>query len=168
MLTAALSLGGVACDSNPVTEGGGVPPRVMSATNPAVEPGQEAVTPHFAMSVRSSRPCTVEAHLKPPEDVAKFAVEVELRALGEAEVPAGATGETGMRPGAAAAAEGQEFESTLAGCRPLLTAQRLKKPQSARGWITFDIPETARPASLIYRPVIIGTGSEKVELLLGH
>lgn len=162
MLTAALSLGGVACDSNPVTEGGGVPPRVMSATNPAVEPGQEAVTPHFAMSVRSSRPCTVEAHLKPPEDVAKFAVEVELRALGEAEVPANPFYAT------LATAEGQEFESTLAGCRPLLTAQRLKKPQSARGWITFDIPETARPASLIYRPVIIGTGSEKVELLLGH
>lgn len=161
LLSAVVLLAASACQPNHERDESTAPPRVVSGSHPAAEPGREAVTAHYAMSVKSSRACTVEPHLAPPKGVKKFSVEVEIRALGEAEVPANPFYAT------LATIEGEHFESTLAGCRPLLTAQRITKPTSARGWVTFDIPEAAQPASLIYRPIIIGAGSEKVELLLG-
>lgn len=89
-----------------------------------------------------------------------MAVEVELSATGKLEVPSNPFYATLVDQ------EGNRFESTLAGCPPLLTAARLSKGQSARGWITFDIPESAVVHSLVYQPAVIGVAPPKAELLL--
>ena len=161
-LLAAVFWGGTSgCNAVPPTPVADHRPQVVPATRPVAEPGSEAQTPHFSMTLKGSRPCTVEPHLAPPDGVKKFAVEVEVQGLSQVEVPANPFYATLMTE------QGQQYESTLAGCAPLLTAQRLTRGQSARGWITFDIPDAARPTSLLYRPAIIGVGSPEVELQLG-
>lgn len=135
-------------------------PAVLSAGLAPVRFGEEAKTPYFRMRVLNWKPCAVEAHLEPPPGVRKVSVEVELIASGAPEVPA--------NPFYAQLADGdgRQFESTLAGCPPLLEAKRLRAGQSARGWITFDIPDSSVPHSLVYQPAVIGVSPPKVELLL--
>jgi Domain of unknown function (DUF4352) len=138
----------------------GPTPAVLSATLAPVRFGEEAKTPHFRVRALNWKPCAVEAHLAPPPGVRKVSVEIELTASGQAEVPS--------NPFYAQLADrdGRMFESTLAGCPPLLEATRLSSGQSARGWITFDIPEGTVPHSLVYQPAVIGVSPPKVELLL--
>lgn len=135
-------------------------PAILSATLAPVRFGEEAKTPYFRMKVMNWKPCAIESHLEAPPGVRKVSVEVELTASGTAEVPS--------NPFYAqlADADGRQFESTLAGCSPLLEATRLSAGQSARGWITFDVPQSSVPHSLVYQPAVIGVSPPKVELLL--
>lgn len=135
-------------------------PAVLSAGLAPVRFGEEAKTPYFKMRALNWKPCAVEAHFELPPGVRKVSVEVELTASGATEVPS--------NPFYAQLADGDGrlFESTLAGCPPLLEATRLGTGQTARGWITFDIPESSIPHSLVYQPAVIGISPPKVELLL--
>lgn len=139
---------------------GGAAPVVVSASLAPVRFGEEAKTPYYRIRLLNWKPCAVEAHLEPPPGVRKVAVEVELTASGTTEVPS--------NPFYALLADrdGKLFESTLAGCPPLLEATRLSGGRSARGWITFDVPESAVPHALVYQPAVIGITAPKVELLL--
>lgn len=136
------------------------PPTMISATLPPVRFGEEAKTPYFRMRMLNTKPCAVEPHLEPPPGVRKVSVEVELVASGKVDIPA--------NPFYALLVDrdGRQFESTLAGCSPLLEAARLSIGQSARGWVTFDVPESSIPHALVYQPAVIGITAPKVELLL--
>lgn len=138
----------------------GAVPAVLSASLAPVRFGEEAKNPYFRARVLNWKPCAVESHLEPPPGVRKVSVEIELTASGGAEVPS--------NPFYAQLADkdGRFFESTLAGCPPLLEAARLRTGESARGWITFDVPESSVPHSLVYQPAVIGVSPPKVELLL--
>lgn len=135
-------------------------PAVLSAGLAPVRFGEEAKTPYFRARVVNWKPCAIEAHLQPPPGIRKVAVEIELTATGPLEVPS--------NPFYALLSDkdGRLFESTLAGCPPLLEAARLRAGQSARGWISFDIPEGSVPQALVYQPAVIGVTAPKVELLL--
>lgn len=133
---------------------------MISASLPPVRLGEEAKTPYFRMRVLNSKPCAVEPQLEPAPGVRKVSVEVELVATGKVDIPS--------NPFYALLVDkdGRQFESTLAGCSPLLEAIRLGPGQSARGWITFDVPESSIPHALVYQPAVIGITAPKVELLL--
>jgi hypothetical protein len=136
------------------------PATIVSATSPATRFGEEAKNPFFRMRLLNSKRCAVEAHLESSPGLRKVAVEVELQAAGTQEIPA--------NPFYALLTDrdGRQFESTLAGCPPLLPAARLRSGESARGWITFDVPEGSEPHSLVYQPAVIGVDPPRAELLL--
>ncbi len=136
------------------------PATVVSATSPPARFGEEARNPYFRMRVLNSKRCAVEPHLELSAGLRKVAVEVELHAAGTQEIPA--------NPFYALLTDrdGRQFESTLAGCPPLLPAAKLRSGESARGWITFDVPEGSAPHSLVYQPAVIGVDPPRAELLL--
>lgn len=134
--------------------------RVLGAASTAVPIGQFAETSYFRMRVHEQGPCLVEDYLKPAKGLRRLGVEVTLEATGAQGVPANpfyATLET---------REGNRFESTLAGCRPVLEAEQLQPGQSTRGWLSFDVPESEVPAQLRYEPLVLGAGRQTVLLSL--
>ncbi len=124
------------------------------------ELGEKASNGVFALSVLGLKTCGVEAHFQPPPGIRKLGVEVEISAVSEAEVP--------VNPfyGLVVDDEGDRFEPTLAGCQPVLEARRIAKGQSARGWISFDVPEDLHDARFRYAPVVIGSGTKQLEFAL--
>lgn len=164
LLSVAMFLAATSCHGSdgkpPREDSAGPAPAVLSASLAPVRFGEDAKTPYFRMRVLNWKPCAVETHLQPPPGVRKVSVEVELTASGAPEVPANPF-YAQLTDG-----DGRQFESTLAGCAPLLEAKRLSAGQSARGWITFDVPESSVPQALVYQPAVIGVSPPKVELLL--
>ncbi len=122
--------------------------------------GETAANEVFQVRVLGVKTCTVEAHFQPPPGVRKLGVEVEISALSEAEVP--------VNPFYALIVdrEGDRFEPTLAGCRPVLEAKRIQAQQSVRGWISFDVPEDLREGRFRYAPVVLGVGEKQLEFAL--
>lgn len=133
---------------------------IVSSAPPPARFGEKSTTPYFDIQVLNSKPCAVETHFATVPGLRKVAVEIELRALGASEIPA--------NPFYALLRDrdGRLYESTLAGCPPLLPATRLVNGQSARGWVTFDIPEGVAPHSLVYQPAVLGVAPPRAELLL--
>lgn len=144
----------------PVPQGLDQPAALVTAGLAPVRFGELAKTPYFEVRALNRKPCAVEAHLSPPPGLRKVAVEIELRAVGNLEVPS--------NPFYALLTDrdGKHFESTLAGCSPILPATRLATGETARGWVTFDLPETSVPHALVYQPAVIGVAPPRAELLL--
>lgn len=144
----------------PAPQGEAQPAALVTAGLAPVRFGDLAKTPYFEVRALNWKPCAVEAHLSPPAGLRKVAVEIELRAVGRLDVPS--------NPFYALLTDrdGKQFESTLAGCPPILPAARLATGETARGWITFDIPEVSVPHALVYQPAVIGVAPPRAELLL--
>lgn len=54
-------------------------------------------------------------------------------------------------------ADGYEYSASLAGKEPTLKAQNnLPKGEKVRGWVTFEVPETASGLVLSYKPMTLG------------
>lgn len=125
-----------------------------------VAAGQLASNEYFAVRVLNTKVCTMAAHRTPPAGIKKFAVELELQALGAAQVPANPFYATLVDDKA------QRFESTALGCQPMLAAPALNNGASARGWVTFDMPESSLAQAVTYQPALIGLRSPRAELEL--
>jgi hypothetical protein len=124
--------------------------------------GTEAEARDYAMAVRSAGPCEVEPHLGPGAGRLKFGVEIELRGLSEREVPANPL------YAKLSDSEGSSYTATLAGCAPMLTATRIRKGETARGVVTFDVPEAAHGLEITYAPFIVGSAEQPLTFLLGR
>jgi len=127
-------------------------PSIVGASARIAQVGETASSPFFDMIVKRVKTCSVEAHFQPPIGVRKLGVEVELIGKTEAQVPA--------NPFYAllSTQDGERFEATLAGCKPVLKASQVTEGERVSGWITFDVPDSARGTELHYAPVIIGGG----------
>lgn len=147
-------------EESPTPQGVDQPAALVTAGLAPVRFGELAKTPYFEVRALNWKPCAVEAHLSPRAGLRKVAVEIELRAVGTLDVPS--------NPFYALLTDrdGKQFESTLAGCPPILPAARLATGETARGWVTFDIPETTVPHALVYQPAVIGVAPPRAELLL--
>lgn len=162
-LWSSLTLAALACScskdeaSKPAANG----VRVVGTNEPPAEIGQRIENGVFEMSVERVKPCTVEPHFRPPPGVRKVGVEISLKAVGQAEVPAN------VFYGLLIAADGERYEATLAGCQPVLEAKRLGSGESTSGWITFDVPESVTQAQFRYAPVVIGAGRPHLVFELG-
>jgi hypothetical protein len=112
------------------------------------------------MSAESVKDCLLEAPFAAKSGAVKVAIEVTLEGTSGLEVPVNPFYST-LRT-----ASGDEYASTLAGCDPALPSIRLTKGQKARGFITFEIPKTARQLELRYAPMVIGPGVEELRFTL--
>jgi Domain of unknown function (DUF4352) len=124
------------------------------------EVGQTATTAFYSMRVLHVTTCTVEPHLQPPAGVRRLGVEVAIEATTETKVP--------VNPFYALISDrnGERFEATLAGCAPVLAAAQISQGESARGWISFDVPQEMLGARLSYAPAVIGAGRPEVVFAL--
>jgi hypothetical protein len=120
------------------------------------QPGQLASNSFFELSVHGVKTCSVEPHLQPPAGVKRLGVEVTITARSDVQVPANPFYALVLTP------QGNRFEATLAGCQPVLTATRLGNGDSARGWISFDLPESLSQARFSYAPALLGAGKPEL------
>jgi Domain of unknown function (DUF4352) len=120
------------------------------------EVGQTATNAFYSMRVLHVTTCSVEPHLQPPEGVRRLGVEVQIDARSAAKVP--------VNPFYALVSDrnGERFEATLAGCAPVLAAAQISQGESARGWISFDVPQGMAGARLSYAPAVLGGGRPEV------
>jgi hypothetical protein len=122
--------------------------------------GVEATNSHFSLRVLNTKACTLAPQLGPPPGIKKLAVELELHGMSNVEVPANPFYATLVDDKA------QKFESTALGCAPMFAATRVVNGTHARGWVTFDVPESSVGQTIIYQPPLVGVASARAELEL--
>jgi hypothetical protein len=167
-LVAACSLGAVNCrPDQPLVE-----KDLPAASTPAlplgealqqpalVAIGQRGVAQHFAMRFSETKECVMEPHFRPGAGQIKLGVLVDIEATGDAQVPANPFYATLLD------ASQNRYETTLAGCQPALQATQLARGQKASGWISFEIPKTARSLRLTYAPLLLGAGKDELSFAL--
>lgn len=88
----------------------------------------------------------------------RIGVELEIEPTGDLQVPA--------NPYYARLvdAEHNVYEATLGGCGTELAPTLPARGQTARGWVVFELPRTARAVSLVYAPELLG--ASKSELVI--
>lgn len=118
--------------------------------------GETARARDYAMRVLNVSECNVEPHFRPPTGIEKLGVEVELSGTSERDTPVNPFYARLSTPG------GERFEASLAGCRPSLKAERVKRGKQVRGWLSFDVPAAKPRFTLVYAPVVIGVGREEL------
>ena len=157
---AALGPCAAACQDEQAKDPIPVSAQIVGTEQPPHEIGQTASNGVFQLRVLGVQACNVEAHFEPPTGIRKLGIHVEIQALSEAEVP--------INPFYAMVvdAEGRRFEPTLAGCQPVLEARRVTEGQTARGWVSFDVPEDLRGGRFQYAPVVMGVGKKELEFAL--
>jgi len=109
---------------------------------------------NFTLRVLDVKPCNVEDHFKPQPGRLILGVLIEIEAIGSRSVPANvfyATLEDDT---------GDEYASTLAGCQPTLEAELLERGKQAKGYVSFNVPDTKRDFVFRYAPQLIGPGTE--------
>lgn len=140
----------------PVTARSGEPATVLGV-EPAVHSlGELAEARDYQMSIDSIDDCLVPPPFAPKPDDVKLGVDVMIAGTTTNEVPA--------NPFYALLYDeaGGTYESTLAGCEPPLVPRLVTRGENARGFITFEVPKTARTLTMRYAPLIIGRGPEEL------
>jgi hypothetical protein len=92
----------------------------------------------------------------------RVGVEVRLHARGELQIPA--------NPYYALLIDGKNiaYEATLGGCTPPLSPSLLAPGQSARGWISFDVPRDSQNWRLSYAPELIQAPDDELVFQLAR
>lgn len=128
---------------------------------PRFTPANEtAQLPHFSMRLGELKNCKVEPYLSPKPGQTVLGVEVVLEGKAPLEVPANPFYATLLGPA------GEQYESTLAGCKPGLSATQLTEGKRAQGFVSFVVPERMREFRLVYSPAIIGINKEEARFQL--
>jgi hypothetical protein len=122
---------------------------VLSPDGPAAELSQMVSTPYFEATLLDARACRGES-LNP--GVERWGVELRIHARGPHDLAVSAFYAT-LRD-----SSGQRYESVLSGCTPPLPARTLRDGETARGWVSFDIPEGVHDLELGFEPNLIGIG----------
>jgi hypothetical protein len=129
---------------------GATPPDAPVAT-------QRVRTDHFTVSVHGTRRCATPPHLAPEDGWMRLGIDLEVTATSAAQVP------TNPYHALLVDADGGVHEASLNGCDPALPVRLLQRGESARGWLSFDVPSGAGALTFSYAPRI---HDEAVEVLL--
>jgi hypothetical protein len=130
--------------------------RILGTGDEAVPVGRPAVAPDYQMSVEDVAECSLPPPFGARPGHRKISIDVVIEGTSDREVPVNpfyATLESH---------DGDEWDATLAGCKPVLEARRVVRGQKARGLVTFEIPASARRLRLVYAPIVIGGGREEL------
>lgn len=124
--------------------------------------GEVAKARDYSMSVEAAAPCAVPPPFAPRAGYEKLGVTVVIDGTSERQVPA--------NPFYAMLTDvaGTSYASTLAGCKPPLTAHIVTRGEKARGMITFEIPVSASKLVMTYAPAIIAGGRQELRFDLGQ
>lgn len=138
----------------------GTPPASPSAAPPAV--GDTVSGADYVLVVKTVKVCKVDAPFEPKAGNIKLGVEVAMEGTGDRDVP--------VSPFHAQLedSEGNHYSTTLAGCRPILPSVRVAKGERAEGWVSFELPQSARGLKLVYDPIVIGGPHQLVRVGLNR
>ena len=116
----------------------------------------------YTLSIEQVQECKPRPPFQPKRGYYRLGIEVVIEGTGAAEVP--------VNPfyGTVEDHAKDEHSSTLADCESGLRPVRVTKGHSARGWISFDLPRSARELHFVYSPMIIGVGRDRVRFDLGR
>jgi hypothetical protein len=89
-------------------------------------------------------------------------VQVELEPTGDVQVPA--------NPYYARLVDGlgNVYEATLGGCGVSLGPTLPERGQTARGWVVFELPRSARDFTFTYAPELVGVIAAELSVSLGR
>ena len=132
------------------------------AANGAIPPGAQGSAKHYAMRVSPLEECGPSNDGPPDADLTRVGVEIRLQARGELQIPA--------NPYYALLIDGKNIahEATLGGCTPSLSPTLLAPGQTARGWISFDVPRDSRDWRLSYAPELIAAPEDELVFQLAR
>ena len=137
-------------------------PAVVGSTDRVYTVGELGHARSYTLSVEQLQECKPQPPFQPKRGYYRLGIEVVIEGTGTAEVP--------VNPfyGTVEDHAKDEHHSTLADCESGLRPVRVTKGQSARGWITFDLPRSSRELRFVYSPMIIGVGRDRVRFDLGR
>jgi hypothetical protein len=145
---------------NQVGATSGGPQEVMGLDTRVHPLGELGQARDYSMSVESIKDCPMDPPFAPKRGNAKVGLEVSLQGSSVREVPVNVFYATLYD------ARGDSYSATLAGCEPALPSLRLVRGQSARGFVTFEIPKSADKLELRYAPLVIGPGTEELKFVV--
>jgi hypothetical protein len=124
--------------------------------------GDTASAADYQLTLVSVRECKVESYLQPKPDNVTLGVQIAIEGTRDRDVP--------VSPFHAKLedADGKTYAATLAGCRPILPSVRVARGERAEGWVSFELPKSAREPKLHYEPVIIGAPAQPLRFSLGR
>ena len=110
----------------------------------------------YTLRVESVEDCAARPPFAAKPGDVKVGVEVVIEGTSKSEVP--------VNPFYASLLDerGDRYSSTLAGCDPGLPSVRVVQGAAVRGFISFEVPKTARKLEMRYAPVVIGPGVEEL------
>jgi hypothetical protein len=178
MICAAL-LGALGCKSTPNEQPveDETPPRSEPWPNPLAASAEVAVVnpatdyhkssetidlAHYSIAVGQIKNCTIEPYLRPKSGSTVLGIELKLTGKGPIQVPSNPFYATLVGP------DGARYAATLAGCKPELAASSLDQGDTARGFVSFVVPEGHGAWKLVYRPTIIGALEEEARFDLAR
>jgi hypothetical protein len=138
------------------------PPNRLAPPKERILSGEWGTKDDYRMRVVTVSECAVESYFAPKEGHIKLGIEVELVGTSDKEVP------SSPLHAALLDGDGARYEATLAGCRPSLPPKRVKQDETARGFVTFEIPKAARGLVLRYEPFVVGRAETDLAFDLGR
>ena len=135
----------------------GLPTQHVWGPDPIVPRGVVARSEHYDLHVSALAECSAE---RGAANGRRVGVLVTVQARGIQQVPA--------NPYYALLVDGEDevHEATLGGCTPPLPVSLLEAGQSARGWISFDVPRQRSNFSFSYAPLLANGDREETRFRL--
>jgi hypothetical protein len=166
-----LALGCYACRSANPSGGEEAPPIELSP--PSLDPPNltspnrgtaraEATIRTEYYQIRASLPeeCSAPRRASRSTDTRRLGIELAIEPTSDVQVPAD------PYYARLVDAERNVYEATLGGCGAALAPTLPARGQTARGWIVFELPRTARPVTLLYAPELVGAAKAELAIEL--
>jgi len=135
----------------------GLPTQLVWGPDQIVPRGVVARSEHYDLQVSALTECS---EARGAEGGRRVGVLLTLQARGLMQVPA--------NPYYALLVDGDDavHEATLEGCAPALPVRLLDAGQSARGWVSFDVPRQRGNFSFSYAPLLASGEREETRFRL--
>jgi hypothetical protein len=140
---------------------------------PGIEPGQpeptrkaraEATisTPYYQIRASLPEECSPPRPALGSAATRRLGIELSIEPTSDVQVPAD------PYYARLVDAERNVYEATLGGCGPPLAPTLPARGQTARGWIVFELPRTARATTLLYAPELVGASKTELAIELSR
>lgn len=155
----ASDVGGAATE--PVATAG-EPSQAEELSRGPVKLGIWAQAANYRMRATTVKNCVPKPWMRLEKGRQRLGIEVEIAGQGPPRVPAN------PHYARLTARGGGVYRSVFGGCDPDLRHKPLGTGETARGWITFELPEDSRDLLLSYSPYLVDGGKQTLEFDLGR
>jgi hypothetical protein len=146
------------CACRTASSSGDEPAATTERTASAARAGTTIPTPYYQIRASLPEECAAPEPALESAATRRIGIEIALQPTGDVQVPAD--------PYYARLVDTHHnvYEATLGGCGAPLAPTLPARGQTAHGWIVFELPRTARAATLLYAPELVG--ASKTELAI--